>query len=223
MLKTFEFIISRMYKIFILKKIIQYLLINFRYIFWKYRVAKHKLGKNEIFFAKYLIKKIGEKKFSLLELGCGQGHLLKYLYKENLNCKLTGYDINAYSINEAKKIKMKNVNFSLVNLLKIKNFNNFDYIISKATLIYLNDAEIKNFFKKLFKSNFKKCFLLELATDEKLSQRTHFFAHNYNKIIQKININKKIKYTISKKINLKSKWYHGHEKIYPVLIDITKN
>ena len=78
------------------------------------------LTKNEIFFAQYLKKKIKIKKFSLLEIGCGEGNLLKYLSNYFPSSKLVGYDLNDYGIKDARKNKIRNVKFYTKDINKVK-------------------------------------------------------------------------------------------------------
>ena len=112
MINYFEAIVKRLYKIFLFKRIINFLFINFRFLIWKHRKKIHGINKNELFFAQYLKKKIRIKKFSLLEIGCGEGNLIKYLSNYFPFSKLVGYDLNDYGINDARKNKIKMLNFT---------------------------------------------------------------------------------------------------------------
>ena len=158
MINFFEVIVKKLYKIFVFKKIINFLFINFRFFIWKHRKKIHGTNPNEIFFEKYLKKKIKIKKFSLLEIGCGEGNLLKYLSNYFPSSKLVGYDLNDYGIKDARKNKIRNVKFYTKDINKVKKISGFDFIVSKASLIYLDETEIEKFIKTLLSSNFKKCF-----------------------------------------------------------------
>ena len=57
MINFFEVIVKKLYKIFVFKKIINFLFINFRFFIWKHRKKIHGTNPNEIFFAQYLKKK----------------------------------------------------------------------------------------------------------------------------------------------------------------------
>ena len=78
MINYFEAIVKRLYKIFLFKRIINFLFINFRFLIWKHRKKYMELTKTS-FFLHNILKKIRIKKFSLLEIGCGEGNLIKYL------------------------------------------------------------------------------------------------------------------------------------------------
>ena len=222
MINFFEVIVKKLYKIFVFKKIINFLFINFRFFIWKHRKKIHGTNKNEIFFAQYLKKKIKIKKFSLLEIGCGEGNLLKYLSNYFPSSKLVGYDLNDYGIKDARKNKIRNVKFYTKDINKVKKISGFDFIVSKASLIYLDETEIEKFIKTLLSSNFKKCFFLELGTSNKVCKKTSFFAHNYSNLLKEISRHKKIKYNVKVKPKLKSKWYTKNSQIFPVLIEISK-
>ena len=222
MINFFERFVKRLYKIIIFKGIIDFLFINFRLLIWKHRKKIHGMNENELFLAQYLKKRIKNKKFSLLELGCGEGNLIKYLNKYFPSSKLVGYDLNFHCINDAKKSKIENAKFYVKNINKIQKFKSFDYIVSKASLIYLSEVEIISFFRILFKSKFKKCFFLELGTNETSCQKTSFFAHNYNELLKKYSRKNKINFNIQIKPKLKTKWYTKNVKIFPVLVEISK-
>ena len=222
MINFFEAIVKRLYKIFLFKKIINFLFINFRFFIWKHRKKIHGINENELFFAKYLKKKIRIKKFSLLEIGCGEGNLIKYLGNYFPLSKLVGYDLNDYGVNEARKNKIKNTKFYTKDINKVKLIKGFDFIVSKASLIYLDETEIEIFLKTLLSSDFKKCFFLELGTNNKICKKTSFFAHNYSNLLKEISRYYKITYNIKVKPKLKAKWYTKNIQIFPVLIEISK-
>ena len=148
--------------------------------------------------------------------------IIKYISKFFPLSNLVGYDLNYYCINDAKKNKIKNAKFYTKNINDIKKFGKFDFIVSKASLIYLNETEILLFLKALLRSNFKKCFFLELGTNNKNCQKTSFFAHNYSNLLKVISSNNKITYNVKVKPKLKTKWYTKNSQIFPVLIEISK-
>lgn len=222
MINYFEAIVKRLYKIFLFKKIINFLFINFRFLIWKHRKKIHGINKNELFFAQYVKKKIRIKKFSLLEIGCGEGNLIKYLSNYFPFSKLVGYDLNDFGINDAKKNRIKNAKFYVKDINDVKKIRGFDFIVSKASLIYLSETEMEKFLKTLSMSNFKKCFFLELGTNNKNCKKTSFFAHNYSNLLKEISRNNKITYNIKVKPKLKAKWYTKNSQIFPVLVEISK-
>jgi 2-polyprenyl-3-methyl-5-hydroxy-6-metoxy-1,4-benzoquinol methylase len=68
---------------------------------------------------------------TLLDLGCGVGHLVNYLKKQNFNTidNYTGIDINQKYINHAKKTHPKHTFFT-GEIFDLSN--NFDYIIGSG-------------------------------------------------------------------------------------------
>ena len=90
------------------------------------------LEKNEI---KYFLSIIKKKK-SVLDIGCGDGELLRNLKKRN-GCNCYGIDFSSNLINVAKK-KSRNINFFCIDMNKIKDdFKTdikFDYIITKRSI-----------------------------------------------------------------------------------------
>lgn len=208
-------------------KFLNLIFIKIRFLFWRFRPSEHIENKNEIFFANYLIsdlKKISDKpSFNLLEIGCGSGKIIKTLGKSFPLSDFVGYDINIRNIKlEQKKNQLKNLKLYIKNINKVENFN-FDIIISKASLIYLDNFQLDNFLSKLINSKFKKSYFFELCSNQIIREyRTHFYAHNYDFKLLKFFNEGKINYKIHKKLNLPEKWFAEHEVVFPAIIEITK-
>lgn len=209
------------------KKLLFFFFINIRYLFWKYRPSKHIQNENEIFFANYLMSALrsfdNKKSFTFLEIGCGSGNIIKILSKNFGHSEFIGYDINLKNIKlEQKKNQIKNLKFYIKNVNEVENFN-FDFIISKASLIYLDKIELKNFFTKLFNSKFKKCYFFELCSNQIIDEyKTHFYAHNFDFELLKYFNEEKINYKIHKKLNLPVKWFSDDKLVFPAIIEISK-
>ena len=125
---------------------------------------------------------------TLLDLGCGVGHLVNYLKKQNFNTidNYTGIDINQKYINHAKKTHPKHTFFT-GEIFDLSN--NFDYIIGSGvftvgmsldevinaikqsyelcnkgvafnflTKDYVDDSEFNSFVPEEFHSEIKKYF-----------------------------------------------------------------
>ena len=90
------------------------------------------LEKHEL---KFLTSEI-EKNASVLDIGCGDGSLLKSLQKSK-NIKGIGLDFSNNLINLAKK-NSKNLDFKCLDMLKLNSLKNklinFDYIITKRAV-----------------------------------------------------------------------------------------
>ena len=219
-----EKIFRKLHKLFFLKNIINFILINMRFFFWKFRKKHHGENPNDLSFYKYISTFLNQvKEISVLELGCGEGHLLKKINQDFENSKLIGYDLNKVSIEIAKNLNLKNVIFETKDMRKISNFYDVNFIISKATLIYFNETELKQFFQKIKKVSFKYCIFLELGTNLPITEKRHFYAHNYQKIVDEVFDDKVFEIKISDKVNLEHGWYTNDKNIFPVMIIIKKN
>jgi len=97
-----------------------------------------------------------KKNFSILDVGCGYGELIKYLPK-NKNFEYTGIDVVEEMIAYAKKTyKDKRLKFKLADILTISN--NYDYIVCNGIFTLKNDLNNKKMRDFVFKciKNFYK-------------------------------------------------------------------
>ena len=124
------------------------------------------LEKNEIKFFLSIIKK----KKSVLDIGCGDGELLRNLKNKN-NCNCYGIDFSSNLINIAKK-KSKNINYFCIDMNEIRNkfkINiKFDYIITKRSIQNLtswNDQKKLINQLKFFSGKKTKILLVESSND----------------------------------------------------------
>lgn len=97
---------------------------------------------------------------SILDFGCGCGHLLEYIQKNHLNVKYSGLDISK-KFYEICKEKYTEINFYNIDILKdnLDNLPNFDYIILNGVFTEkrnLSDEEMFDFFSNVLKILFKK-------------------------------------------------------------------
>ena len=124
------------------------------------------LENNEI---KYFISNI-KKGVNVLDIGCGDGELLRNLKKKN-KCNCYGIDFSENLIQLAKK-KSKNINYSCIDMNKIKHqFEKnikFDYIITKRSVQNLTSwSDQKKFINQLkfFSGPKTKILLMESSND----------------------------------------------------------
>ena len=110
---------------------------------------KHAPYHNDRLRALKFLHKRTKKKITILDFGCGDG--LQFL-KLKFPCKFYyGIDVSPFMINKCKinvtKIKKKLLIGGVEKLKEIKS-NSIDLIISINTLGYLDDADLKSFFKQ---------------------------------------------------------------------------
>jgi len=67
----------------------------------------------------------------LLDVGCGNGELYKFLNFMGFRGHYTGYDINQNLINIAKE-RFKNIDVSIVDIMNLKAKKRFDYVVSSG-------------------------------------------------------------------------------------------
>lgn len=100
------------------------------------------------------------KKVSILDFGCGCGHLLEYIQEQKLNIEYYGLDISK-SFYECCKEKFPQHTFYNIDILKdsIHNLPNFDYIILNGVFTEkqnLSNEEMMDFFSSILKILFTK-------------------------------------------------------------------
>ena len=163
---------------------------KFRIFFWKYRGRKPvKLGPANIKLAKKINDLIyKDKNFKLIEIGCAAGATLIELSKKYPQSELKGLDIRIGAIKDGnnliKRNSIKNLSLEYCDLNKIEAFEECDYLISRATLIYLSSEELINFLTKIKTKVRKKIFFQEIHSNFSIVQKHYYFAHPYNKILK---------------------------------------
>ena len=142
--------------------------------YWNLRAGKKilkctndiNLENNEISIFLSIIKN----KKNVLDIGCGDGELLRNLKKKN-KCNCYGIDFSQNLIREAKK-RSKNINYYCIDMNKIKKEfkvkKKFDYIITKRSIQNLTSwNDQKKFINQLkfFSSPKTKILLMESSND----------------------------------------------------------
>lgn len=101
---------------------------NNHYKEWKAR----KSSSNRL--VKYLRKK--EKKLKILEIGCGNGWLCKYI-AANVNCTVTGIDVNMAELIQAFRVHQRpNLDFIYGDPYEVLKGYSFDIIVFAASIQY---------------------------------------------------------------------------------------
>jgi cyclopropane fatty-acyl-phospholipid synthase-like methyltransferase len=94
---------------------------------------------------------------SVLELGCGEGHLTQAVFGEAKS--ITGIDISDVAIDRAKSRKIGNAKFIRSDFVQA-SFEGYDVITAIECLYYLSLAEQRDFFDKIAREHAGKIFLL---------------------------------------------------------------
>ena len=104
---------------------------------------------------------IGNCNNSLLDFGCGLGHLYEYIIRNNIDVIYTGLDLSPIFVDKCNE-KFPNVNFIKLNLLEDSTIsdNSFDWVIlngvftEKRELTY---EEMLDYFCKLTEKVYSVC------------------------------------------------------------------
>ena len=174
----------------IIKGITFFVLRNSRYFFWRYRGGKPiQLGPGNKKFLKDVINQIGDdKKFNLIEFGCAAGPSLIELAKNFPEAHFAGYDIRKGAIKDGcdylEKNSIKNISLNFSNLTDISEEFNCDFLISRATLIYLSPHDLKELLLKIKYNIKRKIIFHEIHALTDSSEKHYFFAHPFKEILK---------------------------------------
>lgn len=134
----------------------------FRKIFYEnYSRTQSEIDKNTILshlkfrrdYIKSIIKKHfpKEKNIQILDLGCGSGAFL-YFLKEDGYLNLEGVDASLEQVELSKELGLENIIFGdLLEVLKSKSGNSYDFIISFDVLEHFSKVEILEIVKEVYR------------------------------------------------------------------------
>jgi SAM-dependent methyltransferase len=94
---------------------------------------------------------------SVLELGCGEGHLTQVVFDQARS--ITGVDISNIAIERAKARNLPNANFESQDFLST-SFVGYDVIAALECVYYLSATEQDQLFAKIAREHPKKLFIL---------------------------------------------------------------
>ena len=129
---------------------------------------------------------------SILDVGCGLGHLKKYMKKRKIDCSYKGIDISELMIRSAKKYNNNSKNFFAINILNKKkrlNFLKSDYVINCGLFTvkanYTNDQWWKFIKKTLLKMFYlsKKGIVFNLLTENVDYKDKHLYYASQKQIM----------------------------------------
>lgn len=90
---------------------------------------------------------------TVLDIGCGLGHLVDFLDKNDIKVEYTGFDIIEKFLESARRI-YPNRRFETWNIMKRLPREKFDYVLACGVLnvrIGCNEEYLKNFIERIFK------------------------------------------------------------------------
>ena len=159
------------------------------YEFWlsRYNNSDRKVCTNDIFLdlleEDQIIKKIKDNK-TILEIGSGNGILLKRLLKKKKIKKYLGTDFVKELVEKSKKnFKKKNINFKHFDMTEVSNesFNEkFDYIISKRAIQNVLSRKLQINTIDKFGYHLKKGGLMVLVESSNTAQKNiNLFRKKY--------------------------------------------
>jgi SAM-dependent methyltransferase len=131
---------------------------------------------------------------SVLELGCGEGHLTGSVFRDATS--ITGIDISPVAISRASSLSLPNASFQTSDFLDV-SFAGYDVVAGIECLYYLSPSEQEAFYQKLTAENAGKLFILSgpiIGSNEHRTYFTHagvietFYRHGLS-IIEWRNLN----------------------------------
>lgn len=137
------------------------------------------------------------KKLSILDYGCGDGHLLKFLSQRRIK-KYQGFDINSASLATARSRYSGNkISFHIIDKkkpLQLGKKNSFNLVTCVGVLQYLSPRELNNFLQQIQKVLKKDgAIVVSCAADHRIYRYLNlyslFLPHSYlsrTKLIYKL-------------------------------------
>jgi len=153
-----------------------------RNVFWSLRpapsVAAVELPNDYIAFVE---AGISDEIFTLIEVGAGDGRVLRELAARYPAARFIGVDIQKAAVNEGNRYLAEhgiaNVQLLCASCLEDTISWECDYLISRTALIYLNRQEIEKFLRKRLPQVRRALHLLEIVSLTEKTQVSHFFAN----------------------------------------------
>lgn len=132
----------------------------------------------------FILKNIPQNSLKVLEAACGTGNITYHLANENLN--ITAFDISEEMLIKAyeKLRKYRNVNILNQDMMKFQINQSFDVCICCCDGVnYLDENDVKVFFKKVFKhlkENGK--FIFDISTEYKYNSMNETYVYDEEEV-----------------------------------------
>lgn len=152
-----------------------------RRVFWSLRpAAKADSPLPEAYLA-FLKAHLDAGPFVLVEVGAGDGRILRELARRYPTSRFVGVDIQKAAVAGGKRLLAKegitNVDLVCSSCLEDAIDWNCDYIVSRTALIYLNRSEIEMFLDKRLPQVQRAVLLQEITSTTGKTEVSHFFAN----------------------------------------------
>lgn len=185
-------------------------------------LANKYLGGNNITIngLQYFFKKYSQSKYTIVDMGCGDGEVLRevarYCRKKKINVNLIGVDLNAKSITLAKNNSkaFPEIRFLQQDILQLKSEDlHCDIVTSTLTMHHFEDDQILDFLKHFMRLSKLGVVINDLHRNRlaamlfqplsRIFMKTHVARHDGLVSIQRA-FKKKELQLFSKKLNLTS-------------------
>lgn len=125
-----------------------------------YRTYQNLIRKknNDYVFLKYIFKNL-RKKINILDVGCGDSHILKYIAPYINTYVGLDYNQNYLASSKKKSLKYKFYNCDIDNI-KILNQKNLNFIFINGVIHHLNDEKVVKLITYLYKNFPRSMFLI---------------------------------------------------------------
>lgn len=161
-----------------------------RNLFWSLRPA-YMAGSSAVpaDYVSLIVEHIADAsaEFKLIEVGCGDGRVLKHLAEQFPLAQFVGVDLQKAAIELGNKsLSEPKVQLIVGSCLDNSISMQCEYLISRAALIYLDSEEIKSFLRKRLPQVAKRAILQELVSTTGKTEYSHFFAHPLAELVEEI-------------------------------------
>jgi SAM-dependent methyltransferase len=145
---------------------------------------------------------------SVLELGCGEGHLTQVVF--NKARSVVGVDISDVAIARAKSLHVRNARFESADLLQT-SFEGYDVIAAIECIYYLSLQERGVFLEKIAREHSGKLLLLSGP----IVDYRRYFSHK--RLMYEV---KMLGFTLVKSYNLSVYWHPFSSRIIANLVKL---
>jgi hypothetical protein len=153
-----------------------------RGVFWSYRPAPDTADTRVPWeYISFLESEIAGDVFTFVEVGAGDGRVLRHLATRYPRARFIGLDIQKAAVAQGMEF-LKGRGLTNVELIRASGIDegvvlDCDYLASRAALIYLNRREISTFFRIWLPRIRRELLLQEIVSLTNRTESSYFFAH----------------------------------------------